>query len=139
MAALNQDRDPQDVKGEQFSGPVKAAVEIFLGATLVRDADGDVEPGRTATGLKAVGVAMEYVDNSGGADGDKDVVYREGVFLRENSSGGDEIDESHVTQDVYVVDDQTVAATDGGGTRSVAGKLVAMIDGKPAVRFGVGV
>lgn len=63
------------------------------------------------------------MDNTGGSNGDKTVKVRSGVFRFYNSSSGDAIGVSEVGKDCYIVDDQTVAKTDGTGTRSIAGKV----------------
>jgi hypothetical protein len=48
---------------------------------------------------------------------------RKGVFRFKNS-GADPIDRSHIEGTAYIVDDETVAATNGTNTRSAAGKIV---------------
>lgn len=122
MAALTQPRNTPELLGSVHHGDVAAGVTIYQGALLCRDAAGNVTPGATATGLVGIGRAEETVDNSGGAAGDATVRYASGVFRFENS-GGDPIDKSHIGGKAYVVDDQTVAATDGTGTRSPAGVI----------------
>jgi hypothetical protein len=47
-----------------------------------------------------------------------------GCFRFANSTAGDAITNADRYADCYIVDDQTVAKTDGTGTRSVAGKVV---------------
>ena len=46
-----------------------------------------------------------------------------GVFRFENSSAGDAITRAEIGDDCYIVDDQTVAKTDGTDTRSLADKV----------------
>ncbi len=123
MAALTKDRNTPYRDGTVFGYPVAAAAVIHAGSLVVLNA-GNAAPGSTALGLAAVGRAEEAVDNSAGAAGDKTVKTRRGVFRWANSGGGDLIALSDVGADCYVVDDQTVAKTDGTGTRSVAGKVV---------------
>ena len=48
---------------------------------------------------------------------------RRGVFQFQNSSAGDLIALANLGADCYIVDDQTVALTNGTNTRSVAGKI----------------
>lgn len=127
MTALSADRkDIKEYKGDFFNSPVKASQTIYIGALVCEDADGDLQPGATSTALRAVGVSWEYVDNSLGSDGDETCEYKKGIFPFFNSSGADEIDESHKEEVCFIVDDQTVAATDGSSTRSVAGKVKGM-------------
>lgn len=122
MTALTRDRMTPERPGNIVPGmDVKADTKIFIGSIVVNDA-GDAAPGRTATGLYAVGVAEETVDNSGGSAGDKKINVRKGVFRFAND-GTDTVTDSHIGQTCYIVDDQTVASNDGTGTRSAAGKV----------------
>ena len=79
--------------------------------------------GQTATGLVAVGRCEGYLSSASPAGTDK-VKVREGCFRWGNSGSTDEITIAHIGRTAYVVDDQTVALTDGGGTRSPAGEVV---------------
>lgn len=121
--ALTADRDTPERAGVDFSFPVAAATKIYAGALVALNAAGDAVPGATATTLTAVGRADEQVDNTGAA-GDKVVAVRKGVFRFGNSAAGDAITKAEIGADAYIVDDETVAGTDGTGTRSVAGKIV---------------
>ena len=121
--ALVKDRNTKRRDGVQFSFPVDAATTIFAGGIVVLAA-GLGAPGSVATGLIAVGVAEEFVDNSAGAAGDVSVPVRKGVFHFGNSAAADEIALDDVGVDCYIVDDATVALTNGTNTRSVAGKIV---------------
>lgn len=122
--ALTQDRIGAIQRdSKQFSFPVAAATKIFAGGLVCINAGGYATKGAVATTLKTVGVAEEQVDNSGGANGDKQVPVRRGTFRFKNSSAGDAIALADVGADCYVVDDETVAKTNGTSTRSVAGKI----------------
>ena len=123
MAALTRNRDTKARSGDITEPPVKGAAEIFAGALVAVDANGYAVPGSTATTLKGLGRAEQHVDNSAGADGDMSVRVGRGIYRFANSAAADEITLSDVGADCYIVDDQTVAATDGTGTRSVAGKV----------------
>ena len=48
---------------------------------------------------------------------------RSGIFLFENSAGGEEILAVSVGDDCYAVDDQTVGKTSASSTLSIAGKV----------------
>jgi hypothetical protein len=109
--------------GNSISVPVAASVKIYAGALVARDASGNATPGATATGILGLGRAESQADNSSGSAGDISVEVRKGVFKYENSSGGDEITGAEIGSDCYIVDDQTVAKTDGTSTRSVAGTV----------------
>lgn len=124
MAALAKDRDTARRDGVNFGDQMAANAKIYAGSIVVLNATGYAAPGSTATGLKARGMAEEQVDNTGGADGAKTVRVRNGVFRFGNSAAADEITIADIGNNCYIVDDQTVAKTDGTGSRSVAGKIV---------------
>jgi hypothetical protein len=123
MAALTADRNTAMRDGQVVSLPVAASERIFAGALVARDANGYATPGATATGLLGAGRAEAQADNSSGSAGDLSVEVRKGVFKFENSTGADEITSADIGSDCYIVDDQSVAGTDGTGTRSVAGRV----------------
>lgn len=105
--------------------PVKANTKIYAGALVVIDA-GYAAPGRAALNLIPLGRAEETVDNSTGAAGAKRVRVRRGAFKWKNSAGADAIAQADVFKDAFIVDDETVAKTDGAGARSKAGKILAV-------------
>ena len=124
MAALTADRKTDRRASEDFVFPVDAGKKIYAGAIVAIDtADNLAKPGAVATTLRCVGVCEELADNTLGANGDVTVKVRRGCFQFANSSAGDLIDLGDVGLDCYIVDDQTVAKTNGGNTRSVAGKV----------------
>lgn len=128
MTALSGDRDTKRRDGEFFDLEVAASVVIYMGALVCGNATGYATPGDTATTLEAMGVAQERVDNASGANGAKTVRVRAGVFHFQNSGGGDLITRADRGKLAYIVDDQTVAKTDGTGTRSVAGRIIDVDD-----------
>lgn len=123
MAALTADRNTAMREGQIVSLPVAASEKIYAGALVARDANGYATPGATATGLLGVGRAEAQADNSSGSAGDVSVDVRKGVFKFDNSAGGDEITAADIGSDCYIVDDATVAKTDGTGSRSKAGRV----------------
>lgn len=126
MAALTAPRGVTRLGGGLPHSPapmgVKAATKIFKGALVVNDA-GVMAPGRTATGLIALGVARDTYDNTSGAAGAIMGEADNGTYIFKNSAGGDEIVAADVGKDCYIVDDQTVAKTSATNTRSIAGKV----------------
>ncbi|PIW30407.1 MAG: hypothetical protein COW30_02545 [Rhodospirillales bacterium CG15_BIG_FIL_POST_REV_8_21_14_020_66_15] len=126
MTALAKDRNTTEKSGALRVDPVLAATTIFAGSLVCLDAAGYAVPGATATTLKARGRAEENVDNSAGASGDLTVKTKKGVFVFANSAAGDLITIADVENNCYIVDDQTVAKTDGTASRSVAGKIVSV-------------
>lgn len=124
MAALTADRNTVSRKGDDFEYPVAAATKIYAGSMVGFNAGAAyATKAVTSTTLKGVKVAQELADNSAGAAGDINVKVRKGCFRFANSAAGDAITLADVGSDCYVVDDQTVAKTNGTGTRSVAGKV----------------
>jgi predicted metal-binding membrane protein len=100
--------------------PVAAAVKIFQGSLVALSAAGLATPGATAATLTAAGRAEETVDNTSGAAGAVMVTVRRGVFQFKNLAG-DPVVQADVNKPCFIVDDETVAKTNGGATRSQAG------------------
>ena len=125
MTALTAARNTPERAGDVVGYPVKASVKPILGGIAVLNA-GYAAPGTTATGLIAIGRFEETVDNTAGSNGDVSVQVKRGTFKFGNSSAGDLIAQADVGADCYIVDDQTVAKTNGTNTRSVAGKIIAV-------------
>lgn len=121
MVALTSDRNTPRADGDLREGPVAAATTIFAGAYVMRDAAGNIVQGKTAAGLVGLGRAERRIDNSTGAAGDLTAYYRPGIYRYANSAAADEITSADVGNLAYAVDDQTVAKTNGGATRSPAG------------------
>jgi hypothetical protein len=118
--------------------PIKANTKVLLGGLVMLD-KGLVVPGVVGTGLIAAGIAEETVDNTGGADGAVLVPIRQGTFEFFNSGGTDAITQADVGKDCFVIDDQTVAKTDGTGARSRAGKIMRVEpDGMVWAQIGLG-
>lgn len=135
MTALAKDRNTARAEGDIRQGAVLAATLVYAGAIVMRNAAGYLTKGQTATGLVAVGRASHRADNSAGASGDLTLDYRAGFFHYANSAAADEITIAEIGDVCFVVDDQTVAKTDGGTTRSKAG-IVDHIDANGVwVRF----
>lgn len=118
--------------------PVATATTIYLGSFVMANAGGYAVPGATATGQFALGVATKKVVNSG-ANGAEKVPYEVGDFEFTSGTAGDALTIANVGAQVWIIDDDTVGATNGGATRSVAGILVGLSTaGKPIVRVGLG-
>jgi len=117
--------------------PMKAATKIYAGGLVVSDA-GYAAPGRAATGLIALGIARKDVDNSTGANGDLYADVERGAFPFNNSASVDLIGQADIGKDCFIVDDNTVAKTDGYGTRSRAGRIVEVTSTEVIVEVGAG-
>lgn len=123
MAALTADRNTPRTQGSIESHPVKGGVMLHAGALACLDAAGFVVPGTVATTLTTIGRVETRVDNSAGADGAANANLARGTFRWANSAAADAITRADIGNPAYVVDDQTVAKTDGGTTRSIAGTI----------------
>lgn len=108
--------------GRTPSHPMAATAKIFGGALVVLDG-GFATKGRTATGLTAIGMAISTADNTNGVNGDKIVTVERDDWFRLGNDIGDPVTRSSIGQPCYIVDDETVAATDGTNTRSIAGTV----------------
>src|SRR6516165_2928731 len=121
---------------ELIQYPIKASTKIYQGGIVVSDA-GYAAPGRTATGLKTLGVLWRVVppatssgssltalgitggdaDNSSGAAGAFMVEVRRGTFKFVND-GSDPVAQADLPISVYITDDQTVCKTATGKSKA---------------------
>lgn len=125
--ALSQERNTQARHSGRWQYLIGAGVKIYAGA-LVAIENGYLVPGKTATGLLAQGRAEETVDNTGGAAGAQRVPAERGTFLFANSAT-DAVVQADVGKECFIVDDETVAKTNGTNTRSRAGIVRAVETG----------
>jgi len=130
--SLATERNTPARSGDTLALGVASGKKLFAGALACLSLTGFTTPGALATGLLGLGRVKSTVDNSAGADGDLVAEVERGVFGYANSAGGDAISNADIDRDCFVVDDQTVARTDGGATRSKAGK-VAFVDANNVV------
>ncbi len=106
MAALTKDRNTVYKEGIEVAYQVAGSTKIYAGSLVCINASGYAVPGADTSGYKFIGVAEEYVDNSGGSDGDETVkVRRKGVHQFSASS----MALSDIGGAVYISDDQTAA------------------------------
>jgi hypothetical protein len=132
MTALTKDRNTKQRDGDLIAVPAVTNKKFYAGAIACINASGWATPGATATTLKAVGCVEAYLDTTGLSSGAVSVLVRRGVFKLENAS---DIVQADTFGTAYIVDDQTVAGDDGTGTRSVAGKIIALDDDGVWVEF----
>lgn len=124
MTALSAPRNTPRLEDGAFDYGLAAGARVFQGALVCLDAAGFAVKAATGLGLLAAGRAEESVDNSGGAAGDKKIRVRPGTYRWANSAAADLITMADRSKPAFILDDQTVAKTDGGGTRSQAGTIV---------------
>lgn len=135
MTALQKSRTVRSIPGFLHSYPVLTNAVIHQGAIVALTSAGYARPAATATGLIAVGIARESVDATDIASGVLRVEVEEMIAECSNSAGGDEITIAELGKVCWLVDDQTVAKTSGGGTRSVAGYVRKIENGRIFVQF----
>lgn len=124
MVATAVERNTPTRDGRNYSDPVAAGAKLLGGTIACLDAAGNATPGVTALNLKAIGRVRITADNTGGAAAAINVETEPGRFRFANSAAGDLITKADMQADCFIVDNQTVAKTNGGGTRSIAGKIV---------------
>lgn len=118
--------------------PIKANVRIFKGSIVGLDSAGRAMPGGliSAGCVKVVGKASATYDNRtgsvlGGAADAVDVEVEYGVFeFLSASGGGDDIVADDAGKVCFVVDDQTLALTNGTDTRAIAGLITEYRSGR---------
>jgi hypothetical protein len=124
--SLTADRNTPLMDTSTLGVPVAANAHILAGAMVCANATGFATPGATATTLTYLGRAESSVDNTGGADGAQTVIVRRHKAFKWVNSGTDAVTQASLGLPVYIVDDQTVAKTNGTNTRSAGGKMVGL-------------
>lgn len=119
---LSAPRDTPMVDGDFRSIGVAANAVIHAGGLTCQNAAGFAVPGATAANLVALGRAEESAVGTA-TNGQTQVRVRSGIFRFRNSGGGDAITIANRGADCFVVDDEQVALTNGGNTRSRAGVI----------------
>lgn len=115
-------------------GPAAASVTFYQGSIVMTNAGGYVTVGATATGQFVRGVCTTG-KVSPASNGAVEVAWEEGDFEFASGTAGDALTVANIGDTVYIIDDNTVGATDGGTTRSAAGKMIAVSpNGNPIVR-----
>lgn len=117
---------PESLDAAMYTG------ETFRPGSLVcvNTAHGYAVVGSVATTLIPLGVYVESdAKTNSGSSGAKKAKVSPGVFYFRNSADSDAIAAANVGAKCYIVDDNTVALTDGSGTRSQAGTIIEVDDG----------
>jgi hypothetical protein len=120
---LTADRNTPMKDAELVPVPM-AATKIFAGSLVVANASGYAAKGSVATTLTYLGRAEESMDNSAGNAGDKTILVRRNKAFKWKNSGADPVTQASLGKTCYIVDDETVASTNGANTRSPAGKVI---------------
>lgn len=123
---LAEDRNTKMKDAELVPVPVAANAVGYAGGIVMADANGYGVKGQTALNLTYLGRSEEPFDNTGGANGDVTILVRRGKAFYYANSGSDPVTQAGLGKVCYVEDDETVAATDGVGTRSAGGVVVGL-------------
>lgn len=124
MAALTRDLDAaKKSNGRLIAGPVAAAVRIYAGALVCRNAAGYFVPASDTSGLSAVvGRATAQANNLSGGNGAITLVVEVGVFAYTPSAGLIAAAIATLGKAVEVIDDQTLGLpADAGTTNNIGG------------------
>ncbi|RXS92966.1 hypothetical protein [Acinetobacter junii] len=123
MTAATSDRNtPRREKGLLFVA-IAAATTVHNGLIACVNAAGYAVEGSTATDLIYLGRFEETVTNAG-VDGEVSVRIRTDSAFQFQNSSTDPVTQASFGDFCFIEDNQTVAKTDGGGTRSKAGRVV---------------
>lgn len=124
MTAATSGRNTPRRLAKRYSKPVAGSATIYAGTMVaLLTASGLAVPAGTASSGRALFIADTDV-TGGGTDGLNRVEGDAACGRFENSTSTDEITDADIGQPCYVVDDQTVAKTDGSGARQIAGAIV---------------
>jgi hypothetical protein len=120
MAATTADRNtPQKKLLREVAYPVAAATIIPGGVLVGLNAAGFLINAADVAGLTVVGVSFERIDNSAGANGDKECKVLKGSFKLANN-GTNPVVQGTVGKAPQVADNQTVRAS-GATNANTAG------------------
>lgn len=137
MSALNGPRNQvwksDKAVDQTLDVQLKQSAVVFNGGVVVRTG-GYGRAGFTGLGLVAIGFAdfegawpsvtgNASVDGGVLSNGKSAIRVRQGLGRLNNSTSTDQIAAADIGKLCFLVDDQTVAKTDGGGTRSIAGVI----------------
>jgi len=150
MTALAMDRltdqlgTPEMVLPQLLSFPVEADTIIYGGALVAINASGNAVPASSSSALRCVGRCEKVADNRTAAHGGPgpgtagaiQVSVHAGVFYFNSGTGADLISIATL-QLCFASDDNTVNATDAGGTRPCVGPVLNVrLDGQVGVLVG---
>jgi len=109
--------------GQLHEYPATDSTTYYKGGIVaISGSTGKLVKGSTATGLVAVGVCVESVTT--GTSTTETIQARSGIFGPfANSASADAIADDDIGKTCYIVDDATVALTDGSSSRSAAGTV----------------
>ena len=124
MPAATADRNTEMREGRIVSVPIAAGQLIHAGVLVAVNADGLALEGKTEADLTYIGRSEQYVDNTAGADGALSVQVRRGMVFKWANAADDAVTQASLGKPCFIEDNQTVARTNGNGTRAQAGTVL---------------
>lgn len=121
-AALTGPRDTKAKANTRINVSIKTGVTIYAGALVAVDATGYAIPASDATGLTVIGRATKTVAAGSAASGTYNMDVEQGVFWYASDVGTKV--KNKIGSILYIVDDQTVSATNSGSYAIVAGIMI---------------
>jgi hypothetical protein len=117
---------------ERLSYPIAANIFCHQGGMAALNSSGQAVPAGSGTAATiAIGVFLDETDNTtsstqgwSGLAGAVNCEIQRGAFAMDNSTSADLIANTNTSLPCYVVDDHTVALTDGNGARKFAGYIL---------------
>lgn len=108
--------------------PVEAGEVIYRGALCSIDADGYLKPGEDVASTFCAGVALDNVDNSGGADGAKVCRVDVGGAMIKVTHEDGSMTQANVGDAVVMDDSDSQVTSAGTGTNDIpAGRIIAIV------------
>lgn len=123
MTALTNDRNTPQTNGfHHLARELAPATTVYAGSLVGQTSSGLAVPATAQTSITMLGCARHRASTEL-AGLPTSVAIDRGVFRFANSGGGDAIALGDYGKTAYAVDDQTVAKTNGGGSRPAAGVI----------------
>lgn len=106
--------------------PVKAGAIISEASLVALDSNGMASEATKGADITVIGRSEQYVDNTGGSDGDINITVKRGVFIWNNDTANP-VEQKDIMKQCYILDPKTVTMT--SESNSVAGKIVGLENG----------
>lgn len=123
--------------GELIQIGVAASTKIEAGKLVCNNGSGYAVEGADTASLITLGIAQETADNSGGSNGDINVMVRRGKAFWLANSATAAVTIASIGANVVIEDDETVALASGPTNDIVAGKCLA-VDSTKGVLVAIG-
>ena len=117
MVKTTQSKTIKRRSGDKIALTVKSGETIYGGALVMLDGAEAIDA-KTVANKMTVGIAV--ADAKGG----EVVEVETGVFAFANSTSTDTLTKADIGNNAFVIDNQTIAKTDGSSARSIAGTVV---------------